>query len=437
MKAGSRMKHPHIFFCLLIATVLPGYAAVKHRFIVLDEGAQQVLLIDQNHVPNLIWKTSTPGNNRDLQLIGGNRVMVSCQAGGYWEIDIATGKILKEALTAFGATQSARRLPSGNTILAGDNLNGHSGITFVEIDSNKTIKRTFAVANTQDCRVVRRTRKSTFLFGTADHVYEADSLGKIIWQQPLQIVGGWYGGYMALRLRNGNTLVGCGYQPELREFSPAGQVLRTIGGFSQPDSAAILPHFYAGFEVLQSGHIVTTNWEGHGTGNGAIGIQALEYDAQGNVVWSWKDTSSTPCYSSLQHIILLDSIDTKQMYDDVNGFLYPVFGCMNKNSPNYDSLAIADDGSCNPVVAILPGNTVPVSSCSVARYIGNRLFVTLPDADRYSIMIHSLDGRQLFAGYYQGRSTVIVPDMATKGKMTLLTIANSHGYRAVHRLVMY
>jgi hypothetical protein len=67
---------------------------------------------------------------------------------------------------------------------------------------------------------------------------------------------------------------------------------------------------------------VVTNWEGHGGGNGSKGVQLLEYDSAGLLVWKWKQEPSL--VSSLHDVIVLDGLDTTKLHDDVGGVLAPV-----------------------------------------------------------------------------------------------------------------
>ena len=107
----------------------------------------------------------------------------------------------------------------------------------------------------------------------------------------------------------------------LRIDAAAKRVLTTIGGKSQANAATIVPNFYAGYQILPNGHFVVTNWEGHGGGNGGKGVQLLEYDASGALVWRWKQNPNL--VSSLHDVIVLDGLDTTKLHDDVNGVLAP------------------------------------------------------------------------------------------------------------------
>jgi hypothetical protein len=83
------------------------------------------------------------------------------------------------------------------------------------------------------------------------------------------------------------------------------------------------PNFFGGFQILKNGNIVVANWEGHGGGNGGKGFQLIEIDSSlTKVVSYWKQDASL--VSSLHGVLVLDSLDTKNMYSDVGGVLTPV-----------------------------------------------------------------------------------------------------------------
>jgi hypothetical protein len=129
--------------------------------------------------------------------------------------------------------------------------------------------------------------------------------------------------YQGLKLPDGTIAVTSGYGASIVIVDPATKkVTKTLGGKTQPDAATIQPNFYAGYQILPNGHFVVTNWEGHGGGNGGKGIQLLEYDAAGTVVWKWKQDATL--VSSLHNVIVLDGLDTSKLHDDVNGVLAPV-----------------------------------------------------------------------------------------------------------------
>jgi hypothetical protein len=292
------------------------------RVLLSDEGNRRVLLVDLQNPSSAVWSTQLNDANkygdgmRDIQLVGGDRVAVSV-AKGYVELDAKTGAIKKE-VTRFSGVESLRRLPNGNTVLAG---NSDGGVTLQELDSQDAAvaghKVTFT--NHTNLRMLRRTPEGTFLIGVANKLAEVNWAKQTVWE--MTIPNGDYV-YQGLRLPDATIVVTSGYGAAvLRIDAAAKRVLTTIGGKSQPDSATIVPNFYAGYQILPNGHFVVTNWQGHGGGNGGKGLQLLEYDASGTLVWKWQQNPNL--VSSLHHVVVLDGLDTTKLHDDVNGVLAP------------------------------------------------------------------------------------------------------------------
>jgi hypothetical protein len=293
------------------------------RVLLCDEGNRRILLIDLQNPSAAVWSTllsdtAKYGDGlRDIQLVGGDRVAASV-AKGYVELDVKTGEIKKE-VTKFTGVESLRRLPSGNTILGG---NSDGGVTLQELDAQDAAVagRKVTFTNFSQFRMLRRTPEGTFLIGVGAKLAEVNWDKQTVWE--MTIPNGDYV-YQGLRLPDKTIAVTSGYGAAILLIDPAAKkVLTTIGGKSQPDSATIVPNFYAGFQILPNGHFVATNWEGHGGGNGGKGIQLLEYDGSGAVVWKWKQDAKL--VSSLHHVIVLDGLDTTKLHDDVNGVLAPV-----------------------------------------------------------------------------------------------------------------
>lgn len=296
--------------------------ANPRRVLLCDEGNRRVLLMDLQNPGAAVWSTLVNDTNkygdglRDIQLVGGDRVAVSV-AKGYVELDVKTGEIKKEVVK-FTGVESMRRLPSGNTILG---ANGNGGVTLQELDSQDApvAGRNITLAGYTDFRILRRTPQGTFLLGLRSKLVEVNWDKQTLWE--MTIPSGDYV-YQGLRLPDNTIAVTSGYGATLVIIDPAAKkVLTTIGGKAQPDAATIVPSFYAGFQILPNGHFVVTNWQGHGGGNGGKGIQLLEYDASGLLVWKWKQDAKL--VSSLHHVIVLDGLDTTKLHDDVGGVLAP------------------------------------------------------------------------------------------------------------------
>jgi hypothetical protein len=127
--------------------------------------------------------------------------------------------------------------------------------------------------------------------------------------------------WKVLRMEDGRTVASTGYGKSLVVISPDDEILQVIGGSEQPGNDSINPNFYAGFQVLRNGHFVCTNWQAHGSGHGDEGVQILEYDTTGALVWSYKNPNM---YSSVHNIVILDDLDLNVLHTETSGYLEPV-----------------------------------------------------------------------------------------------------------------
>lgn len=289
-------------------------APIKHEFIAIDEGLATLLHVDEND-PAKDWKISAPHPTpRDMQLIGGGRVLIGHDAG-YSEFEIATGKMLKDVALYKGVT-SARRLPNGGTLLVGVNLDGAAGVVAVEIDPANTVVHKTVFAGTY-VRLMRETAQGTWLMMNDTMIREVKPDGATLheWTVP-----GFRHAWKAVRLPNGHTLASAGFGAFMIELDSAGAAVRKFGG-KENMPAEVNPNFYATFQLLPNRHIVVANWQGHGPGHGSSGVQLLEFDREGAVAWKWSDASRI---SSLQGVLVLDGLDTSVLHDERNGMMAPL-----------------------------------------------------------------------------------------------------------------
>ena len=290
-------------------------AAIAHEFLAIDEGLAQLLHIDErNPAKNWIVPTGHP-QARDLQLIGGGRVLVGHDQG-YSEFDIPTGKLLKDVATYSGVT-SVRRQADGNTLLAGVNLSGGSQhVVVLELDpTGRPASRTVFPATY--LRLLRQTAQGTWLMTNQDVIREAEPSGRVIqeWAVP-----GLRHAWKAVRLPNGRTLASAGYGAFLLELNADGSVARKFAD-KEAMPAPLNARFYATFQLLPNGHIVLANWQGHGPGHGASGVQLFELDPAAAVVWQWSDAN---LISSLQAVLVLDGLDLSKLHDERAGIMAPL-----------------------------------------------------------------------------------------------------------------
>jgi len=296
----------YLFGILVCTSVLGqrnqnGYQG-NRKFLLRDEGLSQVSYINLDDSTSN-WQVKVPVG-RDLQLIGGGKVLVST-GNGYEELDIRSGKKLKKVTNYPGAVM-ARRLKNGNTLLAGLNMEGKKGAVLLEVAADGTKKKVLNFPDYDYIRVVRPTSKGTYLVTANTKVFESDADGKIIWKAELagpKKINSW----QALRLPKGRTLVSTGYAANFQLFAKDGRPLKT---FTAPKE--FNPNFFSGFQVLANGNYLVSNWQGHGPDLGKSGYQLLEFNPDGELVWSWKQDSAK--FSSLQGVIALDGLNTDYLY---------------------------------------------------------------------------------------------------------------------------
>jgi hypothetical protein len=287
---------------------------IRHRFVAIDEGLGTLLHIDESD-PSRDWIVPIgQPQARDLQLVGGNRILVG-HHHGYTEYDLCTGTPVSTFAELEGVT-SVRRQEDGSTLIAGVNLAGNPGVSVLTIDVGYHIRHRAAFPGDY-VRLVRQTTSGTFLMCCNDRIREGSPEGGYLREFS---VDGFYHAWKAVGLANGHLLVSAGYGAFLVELDKTGKVVRRWGGKDAvPDR--VNPLFYAMLQLLYNGHVVVANWQGHGPGHGGSGIQLLEFDTSGAIVWQWSDPERI---SSLQGLVVLDGLDTSLLHDERNGSMQPL-----------------------------------------------------------------------------------------------------------------
>ena len=287
-------------------------AEIRHRMLIGDESRAQLLYVDQQD-PSKDWVLKLPARYRDLQLVGGGRVMMNTP-DGYREYRLSDRAMIKE-VKGYPGAMSARRLPDGRTVLGC----AAQGVTVYELAADDKLLRK-ANFKAGSLRLLRLTPQNTFLFGCNQQVFEGDWSGKPPKTLALkEKEGAWI--YQALRKPDGHLLVSAGYNPCVLELDPEGHVLKKFGGKDGAGAKELGYHFFAGFQVLANGNLVVSNWSGHGAGDSSKGVQLIEYTPAEQIVWKWHDASRA---GSIHGIIVLDDLDASVLNDDVSGVLGPV-----------------------------------------------------------------------------------------------------------------
>ncbi|MBB5353459.1 hypothetical protein HNR46_003720 [Haloferula luteola] len=286
----------------------------KHRFLAIDEGLAQLLHVDEAH-PENDWAVPVGHPQaRDMQLVGGGRVLVG-HHHGWSEFDIATGEVHFENTSYEGVT-AARRQPDGRTLLAGVDIAGIQGVGVIELGTDGQPLRKIQYEGDY-VRLIRQTAQGTLLMSCNDRIREADLDGNYLREFPVE---GFYHAWKSLRLPDGHLMVSAGYGAFMVELDVDGNIVRKFGGKEQiPEE--VNPFFYATFQLLPDGHLVLANWQGHGERFGESGVQLLEFDADGKLVWQWSDSRRI---SSLQGLLVLDGLDVSRLHDEREGVMKPL-----------------------------------------------------------------------------------------------------------------
>jgi hypothetical protein len=251
---------------------------------------------------------------RDMQLIGGGKILIG-HDHGYTEFDLKLGRVMKEFKSLEGVA-AVRRQPDGHTIIAGVDIPGAKGVAVLELDAqDQEVHR--AIFPGDYVRIIRQTEQGTYLMSCNDRIREGSRDGKYLREFPVE---GFYHAWKSLRLPNGNLIVTAGYGAFVVELDASGKILRKFGGKEQVPEK-VRPFFYAMFQLLPNGNVVLANWQGHGPGFGNSGVQLLEFNGAGEIVWSW---SKADLISSLQGVLVLDGLDTSKLHDERSGVMSPV-----------------------------------------------------------------------------------------------------------------
>lgn len=111
-------------------------------------------------------------------------------------------------------------------------------------------------------------------------VREVDSTGKVLWEYPNMA-----NVFEAIRLKNGNTLIGGGIgdQAHIVEVTKEG---KTVWEFSTKDAPELGLNWICGIQILKNGNLVVGNFLRGKEGQGA---HAFEITRKKQVVWAFAD----------------------------------------------------------------------------------------------------------------------------------------------------
>ena len=191
-----------------------------------------------------------------------------------------------------------QRLPNGDTMIAET-----GNLRIVEVDAKGEVVRAVPIRSERpdshhDTRRVRKTAAGTYLVchEPLGLVREYDARGGIVWEYAVPLAPGreaspgqcGHGSavFSALRLANGNTLIGGGNNNRVLEVTPAKEIVWSVGQEELKDPAGkpIRLCWVTGIQALPNGNVVIGN-----THAGPDQPQLIEVTRDKKVVWTLRD----------------------------------------------------------------------------------------------------------------------------------------------------
>ncbi|MCA9082701.1 MAG: PQQ-binding-like beta-propeller repeat protein [Planctomycetaceae bacterium] len=288
-----------VIACLLSANAMQAAEPPARGFIAADSSKHRVAIIDESG--NIAWEHKI-GPLHDLHVLSNGNVL--CQLNWttvaeinpkndqiVWQYDAAAVPENKGYRIEIHAFQ---RLDNGNTMVV---ESGRSRILELDADNNVVTSIPLKVEHPsahRDTRLVRKLDTGNYLVcHEADGaVREYSPAGRVVWEYKVPLFGREpvqghgveaFGNqcFSAVRLKNGNTLIGTGNGHAVIEVTPAGQDVWSI---HQNDLPGVQLAWVTSLQVLPSGNILINNCHA-GPGN----PQLIEVDRQRNVVWTYRD----------------------------------------------------------------------------------------------------------------------------------------------------
>ncbi len=277
-----------------------------HRFIAGQDGKQLAIV---NAKGEIEWSYNV-GANHDAQLLPNGNILMQTN---YQNIIEVTPDKDKKIVWSYNSSKmngneptdenkkgrpvevhAFQRLADGNTMIV---ESGPSRILEVDKDGKiaKEIKLTVKNHSTHsDTRNGRKLDNGHYLMAHESDgtVREYDEAGKVIWEYEIPMFGKKVAGghgpeafgnhcFSAIRLANGNTLIGTGNGHSVIEVTPAKEVVWQI---SQDDLPGIQLAWVTQVQALKNGNIIVGNCHA-----GDKNPQIVEVTRDKKVVWSFKD----------------------------------------------------------------------------------------------------------------------------------------------------
>jgi len=297
----QRTRHPLSIWLVSIAivslccSVSRGAEAIKHRFLVMDEGRHQIHYVDQNDSKN-DWTLDHKGKGWDMQLLDAKRLLANTKSG--WVIyDMKTRKLIEEhSDKTLRGVISMRWQPDGTKYL----LENNKGITLHKMDKANKIVMSKNYPKLNAARYVRVAGDGNVIFAERDGITEVSKTDFRIVKR-IKLPRG-KNAYQGNKTANGNYLIGGGFAGAFYEITPEGKVVKEFTQKKEDMPKGMVNRFYSGFTLLKNGDVICAHWAGHRPNSSKNAYQLMQFNKEGKLVWYWHDPKRAGC--ALQAIIL-------------------------------------------------------------------------------------------------------------------------------------
>jgi len=268
-----------------------------YRVLGCDKGKVTILAADGKTVE---WQVPCKVTAHDLQLLANGNLLMPTSNTTIVEMT-PDKKVVweytsqpKAGYTGKIEIHAFQRLANGSTMIA-ESGNGR----IIEVDADGKIVHEMSltrdrVSSHSDTRQVRKLESGNYLVACeADgKVREYDKDGKIVWSYTLDlgdrkaspghgVEGHGTSVYSAVRLANGNTLIGGGNNNRVLEVDPAGKIVWSV---DQKELPGITLAWVTTVQALPNGNVIIGNCHA-----GPDNPQLIEVTRDKKVVWSLKN----------------------------------------------------------------------------------------------------------------------------------------------------
>lgn len=269
----------------------PDQGSVSHPFVATDNGRGAIVEVSAEG--KITWEYAAEFPQDVWRLKNGN-FLFTC-VHGVKEVD-RDKQVVWEYKSPDGTeVHNCQPLADGSVMICEGGTK-----RIIEIGRDGKIRKELPVAVTiasphMQFRIARKLKDGHYLIAfVGEHVVrELDGNGMVVRSIPTP--GDVFG---AVRLPNGNTLMGCGDGHKVMEVDKQDKVVWSI---DENEIPGIPLRFVAGVQRLPNGNTVVCNWGGHGH----IGQQPLifEITRDKKVVWKVEDNTQ---FRTISNIQLLD-----------------------------------------------------------------------------------------------------------------------------------